>query len=422
MSFLLVRQHFGCLCIWAALFFGGLVQKLPAQHAIDKNTSPLSNKIKRELDQVVFPAIQTGDDVTFYERFGAVVSNQKRTVVNAIEAYASENKIESPLKRLVDLKLRRIEQGIDDPNEKFNLRQALLLIEGINRRVASFFNSVSDHPFLQEHIGVPRDWKKSRDLFWETHVMRNEFSNYNKILNYGNEVLGSIKARLKNTDAQNQQVVDKFGELWERFPIIRKELVEGEAVARLTRFNRAITVLKKDLNFEQQFIAAMNVELDSESLVPFFASASSIERKELSNPALAIDIQNTVSALRREKPELMKKAQLFRSGSHWWLRGRYGMGTLSNGLLKAKTAIQSIDQMNSVYMPRNRPVPKNDFIGSNAGDETQPFYKRRHYYTWAVEYRPILENYGRNVERSSRPEQKLISRTVIDEQYRDFFL
>ena len=302
----------------------------------------------------------------------------------------SQNNLESPLQHFVDLKLMRIEQGIDDPNAHLSLRETVILIKGINGRLAAFVESVNGHVFMQDPIEVPQDWKESRDLFWETHVFKNEFTNNQQLLDFGAKIIDMVQNRIRNSQASDvQDAVGSFYDFVSTFPDLRQDLIEREAEARLVRFDRSIKKLASGTEFESNFIAAMNIELDGEVLIPFFNQNLLFKRTRLQEPGIGKRVADDMSLARASKPDLLKKATLFRQASHWWLRGRYGLAPEANGLLKSRNALDSEHALTELYMPRERPGGNSGGAINNNGKNELPVYARRHHYTWAIEYRPF---------------------------------
>ena len=401
-----------CVCL---AYFVATVGVAHAQNGGAK----LANKVKKSLDEVVFPAMEARDLDTFFHSFGAILTGKNPSTVQAIESYATSQGVGSPLDFLVDVKLMRVEQGIDSTNENLGVDSTMYIVAGINRRAENFFKTVKQLPIIQDPTAIPESWLDSRDMFWDTHVQKNEFTNYENILKYGQTLLNAIRPRLKKADARHQDEVAQFGLNLEKFQKLRNELTEAETVGRLTRCRRSTKELQTDdSDFESRLIAAMNIAIDTESLLPNLESGQSFSRAELADAGkTATEIREELAELEQEHGKLIEQATLFRGGSHWWLRGRYGRGAMADGMLKTKHALKSEDAMNALYMPRQRPEPDSNFIGSEGEEETQPFYKRRHYYTWELEYRPIVSETTRSKTRSV---ERNSSRSTNYEQ-REFF-
>ena len=157
-----------------------LLSSLASAQATD--AAELSSKLRLELDNVVFPAMQSGDVDTFYDSFGPIILKRDPETVKLIESYAADAGLESPLDFLVEVKLMRVEQGIDSSHELLAMKPTMTMIEGINRKVEEFYQTVASHAFMRDPIVLPDEWTEARDLFWSSHVLKNEFANYEKVL------------------------------------------------------------------------------------------------------------------------------------------------------------------------------------------------------------------------------------------------
>ena len=384
----------------------------------DAQKHDLSRQLKIVLDKQVFPAMQHGADAYFYEVFGPVLSKASSEQADAIETYARSLDLDSPIDKFVDLKLRRIERGVDSINSKMKLKEARYLIGGVNKQLDKFIKSVQEHPFMQDPIEIPEHWKDARDQFWDAHVAKNEFLNKSKLLAFGNGILRPIKTAVKNAkDPAIVETLDEFNRLAASLSEVYRDLEERTAEARLIRFERSAETVLGDGDFEEKFIAGMSVQMDAEALVPFLENRGSFDRPALQRADLVGDIRNKAEVLIGAEPDIINKAYLFRTGLHWWLRGRYGHGVEHGGLIKSKAVFGNYTSrsrtsrrsrskrsqpgtkinyaaLNALYMPRERPDPefrisKLEPVGF---DGVPDYYRRRHYYTWAIEHRPIVSS------------------------------
>ena len=374
--------------------------------------SEISPRIKRQLDGEVLPALSNANKEAFFQAYGDILERASRELVDAIEQYAQDQKLESPLAYYVGLVIEEIERGNMETSREVSLDETDYFFTGVNARLQSFVAGVNKHPFMEAKIEVPESWKSAQDLFWKAHIINNEFLNNNRVIEYGNQLLSSSANRIKASSSETlKNSVLEFKRLKEQIRLLETDLAERAAEARLVRLERSVAELPTYKTFKQRFIAAMNIELDSEKLVPFLKNRSSYKREALNRPKLIEEIEFSLAKVRAQESELLEKARLFREGAHAWMRGRYGMAELGNGLLKPKEAIRSRDKMVALYMPRSRPVPYDNFIGSpNTSPEmAEPVYKRRHYYTWALEYRPILSSYTQETIKHDASSSEIVS-------------
>lgn len=372
-----------------------------------KPDADLSPRIGRMLDQEILPALQAGDDESFYTLFGALLSKSDNKSADAIETYAAEQGHPSLIKHFVKLKLRRVEQSVDSPNEDLSLREVGYLIQGINENANDFRKQVSELPLMNDKVSVPEDWKEGLEMFWNAHVAKNEFVNYQRIMEYGRSILMAQKRRFEKTENDSiKKELDEFQKHFVELPELHEKLVKGELEGRLIRFNRSLDEIQSKKDFRSRFLAAMSIEFDSEVVLSGLTGSWQVNINDRFPQEVAGDVRKNLAETRKQFPQILVKARLFRDGLHWWLRGRYGMSTSGGGLLKPSSALKSDVAMNRLYMPRKRPEPvftAGEGITNNA--ET-PYFNRRHYYTWAVEYRPLIT-------KSSSKETKSTSRTNV---------
>jgi hypothetical protein len=113
-------------------------------------------------------------------------------------------------------------------------------------------------------------------------------------------------------------------------------------------------------------------------------------RQSLADPNLPETIREHVKhGLQTAGKDFVQKSRLLFTGLHWWFRGRYGMGTDGNGLLKSKLALTSPDAQFGLYMPREIPQPTDP----RQGGQQVPQVDRRHHYVWQFETRTIQTSF-----------------------------
>jgi hypothetical protein len=154
-----------------------------------------------------------------------------------------------------------------------------------------------------------------------------------------------------------------------------KALHEQAVELRVRRLELADEVLANSNELVERLQAAFVVDQDGKDLVDLFAGATPFERESLRDPQLA----QRIAALHERAwaaagEDLLKKSNLLFSGLHWWLRGRYGLGTEGRGLLKSELALTDLDSMYALYMPPRY---------------SHPAYPARFPYLWQFETRKI---------------------------------
>lgn len=350
----------------------------------------------KNLDEIVVPAMRANRNDVFMAAMTDIIDRCNREQLDAVEKYCESKGVGSVRERFGDLALLQIEQGQINLNAKLDMGLAVYLADELARKVESGLEVLDLHQVMIDPLEVPEDWLQSEQLFWETHVFRNEFLNAQRLVDYGVAVLKPhFRRAQKSGDPEMLAVFQRVEKLAALVPETFRTMVERDSELRLIRFNRSHQELLDGGDFEKLLIAAMCMELDAEQLTELYQdnSPESFTRVALQDPNLSKTIQKKLKEGRQVGDDVSLKAILLRSGLHFWLRGRYGEGQLANGLLKSPEAMTSTLAMEGLYMPKKRPRPISDY---HDNESSEPGYDRRHYYTWAVEHRPLIE------ERSSR--------------------
>ncbi len=344
------------------------------------------------LDEEVIPAIKSGDDAYFLQAMAPIIQKATNKQLAEIDLHCQFAGIDSVKTRFADVVLEQVERGNHDLIKKINLSIALYLADELSRKVDDLLQQVSQHVVMRDPLVVSDDWKISEQMFWETHVFNNEFLNAQSFVDFGVAVLKPHYRRIqKSESAESIAILKKIEELIAKVPAAHREMLERDAELRWKRFEASHTRLLNPGDFETLLTSAMCVELDSEKLKEIFAKIQpgDFARPALNDPDLPKNISDMVDSARLVGDQIARKAILLRSGLHYWLRGRYGNGPLAFGLLKSPDSMDSPASMEGLYMPKVRP---NAISNTETGEAYSPGFERRHYYTWAVEYRPLLRD------------------------------
>jgi hypothetical protein len=363
---------------------------LHAQDANAAGVKPVPPSIKKRLIDDVIPALNNHDLWTLYNEFTPILQKASPETLPVIEAYIDTQSQYSIKDKYAEAKMMRIEQGVDAiGGQGTTPAVAMFTVEGISDRIQEFMDRVIEHPMMKEPDQMSDDWRMNRQVFWDAHVFKNEFTNKGRLVDFALSLLNSQRTLIANRGRPSElKTIDRIDELAGQLPLLEKQLVEMEAKLRLDRFNLSHELMKQIAPFEDRFVAAICLELDGDVLLTLLDNPprNGFDLDELNNPNLRLEINEKLSELRSSKDEIAKKASLLRSGMHSWFRGRYGFGPMGEGLLKAPEAMDSVQQMVGLFMPGERPLPISAY---HPKLETSPGYERRHFYTWAVEYRPL---------------------------------
>jgi hypothetical protein len=389
-------------CLALTFFVSGLV--VAQDNAVDTSAKTIKRKTLRTINEIVLPAVESGNDAAFLSAMTPIVSRATQDQLNAIEAYCKTEGCESVQGHFADLVLRQVEQGAIDSSTKLEMSVALYLANALADKIESGLQAIGQHPVMKDPLSVSNDWEETEKLFWEVHVYKNEFINAQRLVDFGVAVLKPHLRRVeKSEEAHKIKTVERIADLSKQVPETYTAMVEREAEMRLIRFRQSHQQLHGQGDFESLLTAAMSVELDAEKLTELFRQypPGSFSRVALNDPKLPATIVTMVKTGREVGDSISLKANLFRSGLHYWLRGRYGEGPMAFGLLKSPDAMKSQLAMEGLYMPKARPNPISDYHGAN---DSQAGYDRRHYYTWAVEYRPLVKSLSYQNDPTSQTE------------------
>lgn len=373
------------------LIFGSSIWAQDEAGEVDASVK-IPRGTQKNLDEVLVPAMQANRNDIFMSALPEIIERCNREQLDAVEKYCEAKGVGSVRERFADLALLQIEQGQINLETKLDLTLAVYLADELARKVEDGLELLANHPVMADPLDVPDDWQQSEQLFWETHVFRNEFLNAQRLVDFGVAVLKPHHRRAqKSGDAEVLSVFQRVEKLAKLVPETFRNMVERDSELRLIRFDRSSKKLLDGGDFETMLIAAMCMELDAERLAELFQNNSpeSFARVALQDPNFPETIQKKLKEGRQVGDDVSLKAILLRSGLHFWLRGRYGEGQLANGLLKSPAAMTSTLAMEGLYMPKIRPKP---ISGYHDVESSEPGYDRRHYYTWAVEHRPLIED------------------------------
>ena len=348
--------------------------------------------VKRMANEIV-PAIKAGNDIAFLNSAMPVIRNIKREALGALDELSRQHDVEPIMSKFLNLVLQRAEQGHAPSQVVADFKLARVAFDGLASKLDAFAKLTSNHPVMEDPLQVPAGFKESEDLFWNLHVLENEFGNVTRSIPLGRAILSRHEKKLKR--------LGEFEQLDADLTIVEALLSENHdriteraAALRLQRFERAHDVLvnDEDADFEAKLTSAMELEQDGSVLISFLeTNQEELTIETLTVEGLTTKVETMLEDGREAAGDVAAKANLFRNGLHYWTRGRFGEGTQVFGLVKDRSAIQSEEAMEALYMPRERELPVSTY---HSEEESSPGFERRHYYTWAAEYRPIIGRTG----------------------------
>ena len=161
-----------------------------------------------------------------------------------------------------------------------------------------------------------------------------------------------------------------------------KRRVEVEMALRVARIRLAKRIIDENKDLQQKLLAVFAMDQDLKIINDFVEQQRQGLFQLIDEPDID-QINRTVEEAQQNAPRLFRDAERLFTGIHWWLRGRYGKGSVANGLLKGAYVKNNPAAGFALNVPRNRPVATDPF--RNEGVPRSPYVARRHENTWAWE-------------------------------------
>ena len=231
--------------------------------------------------------------------------------------------------------------------------------------------------------------REYEQAFWELHVFDNQLALELRLAQFANEKLEPVESRIPRNQlpADKQKLLDlDFAELSSWLVDTRNQLRQYDATLRKQRFTDAEILLKDSKAvFIDRLHATFAIQLDA-GILKQYATIDEIANDSAFDNEFVADVDEKSETALKNAKDITEKSELFFRGLHWWIRGRYGMGPLMNGLLKQRAALDSDKAMFALFMPKETPKPTDPM----SGGLQVPTYARRHDFIWALEDRQLL--------------------------------
>ena len=386
----------------ALMAIGICLATAPWSLAQEADRTELPKIIVKKLQKNVIPQLLAGNQGAFQSQLATIISKLKPEWFEQIEAFGQTNNVNSLYRSFYTAWKDDVSQGSVPADLKMRRPIALYLTSSTTKEIDQFLSELENHHLINS-TKVPEDWVNSRNLFLDVEALIGRLSELQMMGQFVNATLEPYRKSGKLLKGEGANILERFQRAAESFATAKKQAVEKEAILRLQRLNTAADNLQKLGDFETDFVSALFVEEDAVALELFFKNANALEAEELKQAGLVQTTINTIMGVRNSGNPVVEKAKLFTKGLQQWKRGRYGIGDLGNGLLKASLSPNPRNKRgaaktsaDSLRMPETA-LAISQFLGSDSGDG----YDRRHYYTWDLEYRPLYQNYDRSSERGT---------------------
>jgi hypothetical protein len=375
-----------------------------SQVSDSKGKSKLPSQVQQLLKGQIIPAVESGRSDLVYQLLAPVIFKFSAEQFEELENFGKENELPSIRETFVEAHISAIEQGLATV-QKLPLPITLYISGEVNRRLDQELLEMHRHAVFDSEPKLPKTWSERELLFWEIHVLRNRLLNLGKIAQYVSVIQQPhLKIALKKPDANSALIesLNQFNEAPEQVKRCLERLELNEAGYHLHQLPDALLTLEKHEDFEERLYAAFALQDSYASLDTYFkASHPEIQQ----SPALVAakrdqTIETWYQAGKKAGVDVLDKSILLRVGAHWWLRGRYGMASECQGLLKPREAIVRPEVMFGLFMPKAPNKPVSRYLGEDDGIYG---YDRRHFYSWAVEQRDrIVKRFDSGTKRETR--------------------
>jgi hypothetical protein len=314
----------------------------------------------------------------------ALIAAEPVASSSLIEAEPYTTVEHSPTDLANEVWLKLIEQGLALSVANVQPRDAVIVLAAIKARIDTVLSDGSKHPAFEKDVPTTLDGFEK--LFWSMHVFSNQLTSAGRLYDYAQ----GLKATARKYKPQKYEKIDvtvlQVNWNWNKIELgeLRQRFAERDRDLRVDRLKLADKVLTEINDVAERLLAALQLDMDGELLPVLLAKDKTFSSTQLKEVTDTITHARTAAGA----PFIQKARWLF-TGLHWWVRGRYGMGTAGNGLLKSPVALKSPDLMFGLLMPIQTPIP----TAPNARDPV-PFVDRRHHYLWQFETRQVASAYS----------------------------
>ncbi len=365
----------------------------------------LTKRQLRTLENEFLPAWYRGDTHGVLESLGQVIGQLSDDDVAQLDDMLASQNIPPSSKLLVESRLKLLRQNPDARLRKPALRELLLTLEYIDDETRSLLEDTAALGLAIDGLKGSESFDEYEGLLWDAHVLEQRMGSSIDLAEYAVQLLKSKKRyRTNDLEQEQQDLVNlDFGERSEQLANELKQLSERELLVRIARMTHSRNVLRDTDDLQQHYHAAWSIRMDGDLTDQELKQGSAWQLTALQDENLQDQITSLVSEGRDlAGEELLEKSRLLFTGMHWWIRGRYGMGTDGFGLLKSPAALNSEEARFALFMPEKNPEPTDPRETSRY---QIPEVDRRHNYIWAWEYRQVQMSTSRDNRVVARDQQ-----------------
>ncbi len=308
---------------------------------------------------------------------------------------------------------------------KPNIDEMLVMVPLLQADIQRQIKEIGSLPILNDPLVSPEGLDEFESMLWDSEQAKNLVSGTIKNVELAQGWIRQTEKQAKQNNKLAPKQLELLNPDWadklhDQFSALDIDIVERLAEVRYFRMEDSVALIQKSPIKVDQLRAALLIQRDEKFLRETIEQKQNkFVRPNLRDGLLKQNLDEITAEAQLSGADLIEKARLLDEGIYWWLRGRYGFAQLGGGLLKVPPAAGDEQLQRAIFMPSQKPVPTSPTTLSNDG-ESVPYYRRRHFYNWAVEYRPKYErsststrtSYNRSVSTNMLPKPIVTSEVL----------
>lgn len=378
------RLFMAGVCLLVAIFCAnGVVAQRP----------PLSRDDQRTV-KFVTRAYFAGQPFSYAEPLSRLLRKADDDRLAAIDEALIALRVPPAADLMTNAHLQAVQYGVQERLPTPSLREVLSVLDRLSLRVVAAQGGARRHRLMENPLPDPSTLDEYDTLIWEAHVLESKIRNAAVIGRHMRQLASGLSGtQVAALDEESRTFVrDAKDHVENDVRSLLAEVQERQAELRLQRLELALATLESPTLTTERFRAAYTSQVDTDVLTSFLTNAKErmveFGRERLRTQNLIEQVAKDREYGRSLAGDLTEKSQLLFTGLHWWLRGRYGIGSDVFGLAKSPAAMYSSQAQMALYMPSEFPTP-NDPEQVSGQQQRVPLYDRRHHYWWAWDDRRV---------------------------------
>ena len=406
---MLKLRHLLLLAVSAAILLASNI----SQHSC----ADVPKKHLKQLETVFLPAWNQGNNYLILKSLGRVVGNMSDEEIAEVDELLAQQQIPKSAQVLVQARLHLLRQGRERDLPRPGVGELVMTLENLGKE---FENVIAEADALRKRVakeGNEASFKEFEGHLWDNHVLQQKLQASITLAQYAAHMSKRNLKRLdrKLNEEQKELLKTDYAKVEKELSDTLKDVNEHEILVRMNRMKFANHLLGTESPLKDRYLATWSLQSDGRIVLETLSQEEfEFNSEVLSDPEVTEQIQEQIKTgadLAGEK--LIKKSGLLFTGLHWWMRGRYGMGSEAFGFMKSEQAITSDAALFPLYMPEETPTPT-----SLSDDEVIPEIDRRHKYIWEWEYRRVSSSRNKSTSESvSKSRSNLGSVTQLSRFY-----